>query len=162
MMKRRSHTLLRLIFLTIVASCCVLLFSTHARAEETYLEQSGDGWSISADGVMTIESDQGWANCLKDVFEDNVRELILGKDVTNFRMYDLPHDVPAEDFFKREDILARDKLGNPIYDFTQIESIYPSKIVVEDGNPVFRVVDGSLINTVRVNWCSRKWAFRMF
>jgi len=84
-----------------------LLFSTHARAEETYLEQSGDGWSISADGVMTIESDQGWANCLKDGFEDNIRELIIGKDVTDFRMYDLPYDVPTEDFFGCEDIIAR-------------------------------------------------------
>ena len=147
-MKRRSHTLLRLIILTIVASCCVLLFSTHAHAEGTYLEQSGDGWSISANGVMTIESDQGWANCLKDGFEDNVRELIIGKDVTNFRMYDLPYDVPTEDFFGREDIIAHDRFGRPIYNFKDCDSLYPSEIVVETGNSVFQVLDGLLINTI--------------
>ena len=147
-MKRRSHTLLRLIFLTIVASCCVLLFSTHAHAEETNSEQSGDGWSISADGVMTIESDQGWANCLKDGFEDNVRELILGKDVTDFRMYDLPYDVPTEDFFGREDIIAHDRFGRPIYNYKDCDSLYPSEIVVETGNSVFQVLDGLLINTI--------------
>ena len=136
------------LLLAVVGIACVAMAGKSAHAEETNSEQSGNGWNISADGVMTIESNQGWANCLKAGFEDNVRELIIGKELTNFRMYDLPFDVPAEDFFNREDILAHDKFGNPIYDFTQIDSIYPSKIVVADGNPVFRVVDGLLINSV--------------
>jgi hypothetical protein len=136
------------LFLAIIGVVCVAMVAGKAHAEEASSDQSGDGWRISSSGVMLIESDQGWANCLKDGFEDNVRMLIIGKDVTNFHMYDLPFDVPNEDFFKREDILARDKFGNPIYDFTQIDSIFPSKIVVEDGNPVFCVIDGLLINVV--------------
>ena len=105
-MKRRSNTLFRFILLTFIAFCCVLLFSAQAHAEETNHEQSGDGWSITSNGVMTIESNQGWANCLKAGFEDNVRKLILGKDVTSFRMYDLPYDVPTEDFFGPKDLIG--------------------------------------------------------
>ena len=147
MMKRQSHTLFRFILLTIAAFCCVLLFNAHAHAEETYHEQSGDGWSISANGVMTIESDQGWANCLKSGFDGNPWKLIIGKDVTNFRMYDLPYDVPMEDFFGPKDLIGYSSLGNPIYDFKTIEGLFPSEIIVEDGNSVFRIVDGLLINT---------------
>ena len=135
------------LFLALVGVACVAMAGKTAHAEETYREQSGDGWSITANGVMTIESNQGWANCLKDGFEDNVRELIIGKDVTNFRMYDLPYDVPTEDFFGPKDIIGYSSLGNPIYDFKAIEGLFPSEIVVEDGNSVFRIVDGLLINT---------------
>ncbi len=135
------------LFLTLIGIACVALVPANAKAEETNHEQSGDGWSITASGVMTIESDQGWANCLKDGFEDNVRELIIGKDVTNFRMYDLPYDVPTENFFGPKDIIGYSSLGNPIYDFKEIEGLFPSDIVVEDGNSVFRVIDGLLINT---------------
>ena len=135
------------LLLAVVGIACVAMAGKSAHAEETNSEQSGDGWSITANGVMTIESNQGWANCLKDGFEDNVRELIIGKDVTNFRMYDLPYDVPTEDFFGPKDLIGYSSLGNPIYDFKTIEGLFPSEIIVEDGNSVFRVINGLLINT---------------
>lgn len=147
-MKRRSHTFFASMILMLVGLCCALLFAGRAQAEEVDYAQSGDGWSISSSGVMWIESDQGWVNCLKDGFEDNVHSLFIGKDVTKFRMYSLPEDLPSEDFFGKEDIIYYSASGNPIYDFTEISSLYPSIIVVEEGNTVFRVVDGLLINTV--------------
>ncbi len=136
------------LFLALVGVACVALFAGRARAEEADYAQSGDGWSISADGVMKIESDQGWVNCLKVGFKDTVWKLIIGKNVTNFRMYSLPEDVPCEDFFGSEDIISYSVSGKPIYDFEEIISLYPSKIVVEEGNSVFRVNEGLLINTV--------------
>ena len=136
------------VFLALVGVACVVLATTSAKAEETYHEQSGDGWSITANGVMTIESNQGWANCLKSGFDGNPWKLIIGKDVTNFRMYDLPHDVPTEDFFGREDIIAYDRFGRPIYNYKDCDSLYPSEIVVETENSVFQVLDGLLINTI--------------
>ena len=147
-MPKKAKALVMGLFLAIIGVACVVMLAGKAHAEEVNYEQSGDGWSISADGVMQIESDQGWANCLKDGFEDNVRELIIGKDVTSFRMYSLPEDLPSEDFFGPEDIIEYSVSGNPIYDFTEVRSLFPSKIVVEEGNSVYRVVDGLLINTV--------------
>ena len=136
------------LLLAVVGIACVAMAGKLAHAESDYEPYNGDGWSITANGVMTIESNQGWANCLKDGFEDNVRKLILGKDVTNFRMYDLPYDVPTEDFFGREDIIAHDRFGRPIYNYKDCDSLYPSEIVVETGNSVFQVLDGLLINAI--------------
>ena len=137
-----NYTLLTITFLII----CIF-FSGYTHAEEASSDQSGDDWSFSADGEMTIKSNQGWANCLKDGFEGNPWKLIIGKDVTSFRMYSLPDDLPTEDFFGPEDIIGRGRYGNIYYDYIIFWGLFPSVIAVEEGNPVFRVVDGMLINT---------------
>ena len=147
MMKRRSHTLLRFILLTIVAFCCTLLFSAHAHAEETNTEQSGDGWSMTANGVFTIENDQGWVNCLKNGYKVKVEKLIIGRDVTNFRMYEVSYEAPTLDFYDPSEIVGYDKFGQPYYDYAGGSSLYPRKIEVETGNPYYKVADGLLINT---------------
>ena len=147
MMKRRSHTLIRFILLTIVAFCCALLFSAHAHAEEANSEQSGDGWSMSTDGVMTIERNQGWANCIRDGYKPEVRELVIGKDVTYFRMYRLHYDLPSSDFFDSFEVAGYDKNGEPYYEYGVLNDLFPLKIIVEEGSLAFKVVDGLLINT---------------
>jgi hypothetical protein len=147
-MPKKAKALVMGLFLAIIGVVCVAMVAGKAHAEEVNYEQSGEGWSINVNGVMLIESNQGWANCLKDGFVDNVRKLIIGKDVASFRMYSLPEDLPSEDFFGPEDIITYSVSGNPIYDFKEIRSLFPSMIGVEDGNSVFRVVDGLLINTV--------------
>ncbi|HWQ98003.1 MAG TPA: leucine-rich repeat domain-containing protein [Clostridia bacterium] len=135
------------LILALVGIACVALFAGKARAEDGDYAQSGDGWSISADGVMKIESDQGWVNCLKVGFKDTVWKLIIGRDVTNFRIYKLPYDLPTKDFFGPQDIIDRDRFGNIYYEDHGFSGLFPSEIVVEEGNPVFIVVNGLLINT---------------
>ena len=146
-MQKKAKSFALGLFLALVGAVCLLLNAAHARAESDYEPFDGDGWSITADGVMTIESNQGWANCLKHGFKGDPWKLVLGKDVTRFRMYSLPYDLPTEDFFGKEDIIGRDQYGNVYYDYPFFWGLFPSKIVVEEGNSVFQVVDGLLINT---------------
>lgn len=136
-----SFSLLVIVILVILSSPIITY------AEEVNYAQSGDGWSISADGVMKIESDQGWVNCLKVGFEDTVWKLIIGRDVKNFRIYKLPYDLPTEDFFGPQDIIDRDRYGNIYYEDHGFSGLFPSEIIVEEGNPVFCVANGLLINT---------------
>jgi hypothetical protein len=37
----------------------------HAEWDRTYEQYDGNGWSMSADGVMTIESNEGWIDFLR-------------------------------------------------------------------------------------------------
>ena len=112
-----------------------------------YGPYDGDGWSVTADGVMTIESNQGWVNCLKHGYEKNVTKLVIGKDVTTFRLYELPFDLPSEDFFSKSDIIGYGEHGEPYYDYLKLHDLFPVEIVVESDNTVFRVIDGLLINS---------------
>jgi hypothetical protein len=144
------------LFLALVAVACVALFTgrAHAERDRTYEPHDGNGWSMSADGVLTIESNKGWIDFLRygicDDFmwlaQDVVNELVIGKDVSSFRMYNLPHELPTPDFFKEEDILGYDAIGRPFYDYPLSINLLPLKISVENGNTTFRVVEGLLIN----------------
>jgi len=140
----------------LITMLCVLCFSgqTHAEWDRTYKAYDGDGWSMSAKGVLTIESDKGWLDYLKYGITDysisfvpeEINELVIGKDVTNFRMYNLPHELPTPDFFSQEDILGYDAKGKPYYDYPLSINLLPFRISVEAGNNTFRVIDGLLIN----------------
>ena len=117
-------------------------------AASGYEPFDGDGWSITADGVMTIENNQGWWNAMKHDYEQHVYKLVIGRDLTSFRVYSLPYDVPSPDFFTEADVSSYDNKGRPFYDdFLRSTDIFPDEIEVEEGNPVFRVIDGVLINT---------------
>ncbi len=127
----------------------MLLVSTHAHASllSEYEDFDGDGWSTTRDGVLTIESDQGWANCMKHGYKEDVVELVIGKDVTSFRLYSLPDDPPSPDFFNSFEVVGYDSVGNPIFEYFSIDDdLFPRKITIEDGNKVFRIIDGLLIN----------------
>ncbi len=128
---------------------CFSLFLRSAYAlgdYDVYNQYNGDGWSMSANGVMTIESDQGWANCIKHGYKSEVKELIIGKDVTIFRVYQLPNDLPCPDFFDTFEVAGYDKNGEPYYDFNRLTNVFPMKITIEAGNQTFQVLNGLLIN----------------
>ena len=124
----------------------LLIMPTKLAHAEDYTPLEGEGWSMSADGVMTIESNRGWWNAMKNGFKVNINKLVIGKEVTEFRIYSLPYDVPSPDFFDKSDIAGYDKYGEPYYEFTWSTDIHSNVIEVETGNPVFQVVDGLLIN----------------
>ena len=138
------------VFLALVGVACVALVTASAKAlggYDDYTAYDGDGWSMSADGVLTIESNQGWANCIRHGYKPEVKELVIGKDVTYFRMYRLPDDLQSPDYFDAFKVAEYDKNGRPNYECAVINDLFPRKIIVEDGNPAFKVVDGLLINT---------------
>jgi len=144
-MVKSRRTLLMTIFIVCISIVC---FSAQALGGyDDYDAYDGDGWSMSTDGVLAIESDQGWANCIRDGFKPEVSELVIGKDVTYFRLYDLPNDLPSPDFFDSCEVVGYDKNGEPYYNYSKYLELFPLKISVEAGNQIFQVVDGLLINT---------------
>ena len=144
-MDKSRRILLITIFILCISIAC---FSAHALGGYVdYDAYDGDEWSMSADGVLTIESNQGWANCIRDGFKPEVRELVIGKDVTYFRLYHLPDDLPSPDFFDSCEVVGYKKNGEPYYDYSMYLELSPLKISVEAGNQVFEVVDGLLVNT---------------
>ena len=137
------------LLLAVVGIACVAMAGKSAHAESDYEPYIGDGWSITANGVMTIESNQGWWNAMKHGFKPNVQTLVISRDLTAFRVYNLPYDVPGPNFFGPEDVSGYDKNGKPYYDdYLRSTDIYPERIEVDPDNPVFFVIDGMLINSV--------------
>ena len=137
------------LLLTLIGIACVAIAGKSAHAESDYEPYNGDGWSITANGVMTIESNQGWWNAMKHGFQQRVQTLVIGRDLTEFRIYDLPYDVPSPDFFGPEDVSSYGKNGKPYYDdYLRSTDIYPVRIEVDPDNPVFFVINGMLINSV--------------
>ena len=138
------------LLLAMVGIACVGMVAQSAMALGDYSDYDaydGDGWSMSANGVLTIESNQGWANCIRDGYKPEVRELVIGKDVTYFRMYRLPYDLPSPDFFDSFEVAGYDKNGEPYYEYGVLNDLFPLKIIVEEGSLAFKVVGGLLINT---------------
>ncbi len=155
-MPKKAKALVMGLFLVLVGVACVALPAgkAHADWDVTYEPYGGNGWSMSASRVLTIESNDGWIDFLRHGMIDNyhwikpeeINELVIGKDVTSFRMYNLPHELPTPDFFSKEDILGYDASGQPHYDYPISINLLPLKISVEEGNTIFRVIDGLLIN----------------
>jgi len=145
-MKHRNHTLFACMLLALVAVACVALFAGRARAEEVDYAQSGDGWSISADGVMKIESNEGWLNCMLQGYNERPIVLVIGKEVTSFRLYNLPFDMPVTDLIDGYTFDGRDKDGKVIHTYQISHQMFPQEILVEEGNPVFKMIDGLLVN----------------
>ena len=139
------------LFLAIIGVVCVAMVATRAHAESSsygnYEAKSGEGWSMTSDGVFTIENDEGWVDCLKNGYKVKVEKLVIGKDVTNFRMYEVSIEAPTPDFYDPSEIAGYDKFGKPYYEYAGGSSLYPRKIEVEAENPIFSVADGLLINT---------------
>ena len=145
MMKRRSHTLLRFILLTIVAFCCALLFSAHAHAEETNTDQAKDASSLFNGDVMTIKSNEDWSK-LKSGDSFQVGRLVIGKDVTTFGYSTSPDQSQNEADERAAVITSYSRFYDSYHYYDFLWDIFPSEIVVEAGNTVFRVIDGLLIN----------------
>jgi len=150
-MKNRNHTIGLYLFLALIGIACFALFAGKAHAESSkygdYEAKSGDGWTLTADGVFTIENDEGWVDCLKNGFEVNVIKLVIGKDVTIFRMYEVSTEAPTPDFFDPSEIAGYDRFGKPYYEYEGASSLEPLKIEAAAENSTFKVVNGLLINT---------------
>ncbi|MEA4913548.1 MAG: leucine-rich repeat protein [Christensenella sp.] len=138
------------VFLALTGILCLSLLPNPSLAETDIFGLDGpfdgDGWSLSADKTLTIESNQGWWNAMKHGFSPYVNKLIIGKDLTDFRLYFLPDEVPSHDFFNDVKTMGYDRFGKPYYDYFGTAEVYPQTIQVEAGNPAFYVVEGLLIN----------------
>ncbi len=107
---------------------CLGLFNGHSSAEKEFEAREGICWNITADGVLTIDNNWGWLDFQRDGFIERVNKLVIGKDLTDFLDF---HDDPQE----AEEI-------NYFY-----PNFEPKQLEVQDGNPVFRVEGGLLIQT---------------
>ena len=170
MMKRRSHTFFASMILMLVGLCCALLFAGRAQAEEDddwmhggpHPPISGNGWAIDKDGIMTVVSDAGWQDFLANgpgewiwEYEDatvieRVQKLVIGKNVTSLSIYDPTrmNESPMED------VAISFCYGAGVYKpyvsvMFQDPKCMPPEIEVEEGNRVFSVEKGLLINNVK-------------
>ena len=94
------------LLLAVIGIACVAMAgkSAHAEWDRTYMAYDGNSWSMSEEGVLKIESDEGWLDYLKYSITDysisfvpeEINELVIGKDVTNLRMYNLPYELPMD------------------------------------------------------------------
>lgn len=105
-----------------------------------------EGWSMSNDGVLTLRSNEGWLDFLRqDVFE-HPGIIIIGKDVTDITLYDMSETVPVKDFYRANDIIGYEEDGSAIYSYAESSYINPMRIYLEPGNKTFIYGDGMLVN----------------
>ncbi|MEZ4509528.1 MAG: hypothetical protein R2881_07840 [Eubacteriales bacterium] len=143
--KKLNGIRLFLVFIFVLNCFCL---PAHAESNTSFEPFEGDGWSLTADRVLTLENEQGWANCIKHRCPEQINKLVIGLDMKEFRLYELPYDLPTPDFFSDFEIDGYDRDGKPYYNFFSNLCLSPLKIEVESGNMIFRVIDGLLINTV--------------
>lgn len=105
---------------------------------------------MELDGRRSVDAREraGVTNCIKHGCPEQINKLVIGKDMTDFRIYLLPYELPTPDFFEDFEIEGYDRNGAPYYNFFSYICLSPLKIEVENGNIYFRVIDGLLINTV--------------
>ena len=125
---------------------CVSLFSTPSLAAGEFRARDGNGWSLTADGVLTIEDNAGWRDGLKHSVDEKVNKLVIGKNLTTFYLYDEMFEDVEPDFQFPYEVFT-DQNGDKYYsDGVYCPWLQPKEIEVQEGNPVFIVEDGLLIN----------------
>lgn len=168
-MPKKAKTLVMGLFLALVGIACVALFTGKAQAEEDewswgdpFPPISGNGWGISKDGTLTVVSNAGWQDYLANgpgewiwEYEDNfvderVQKLVIGKNVTALSIYD-PNHWNDDSMQEGEHLLS---YNAGIYEpyvsvYMQDPKCMPPIIEVEEGNGVFSVENGLLINNVK-------------
>ncbi len=144
--KHGMRRFVRSLVLILAGILCVSLFSTHSLAAGEFRARDGDGWSLTADGVLIIEDNAGWKDGLKHSVDEKVNKLVIGKNLTKFYLYDEMFEEVEQDFqFPYEEFT--DQYGDKYYsDGVYCPWLQPKEIEVQDGNPVFYVEDGLLIN----------------
>lgn len=147
MKKKRTHILLKSMILTLVGLCCAFLFGARSQADwdgsfDPYEGYESKTMSI---GTLKIMKNEDWSQ-LQDGYVYTVDKLFIGQDVTTFGFDTVTDGVPNEVADQIDDIIDEGRFGdsNHIYNF--LWSLLPEKIVVSEGNPIFRVKDGLLIN----------------
>ena len=121
------------LLLAVIGIACVAMAgkSAHAEWDRTYMAYDGNSWSMSEEGVLKIESDEGWLDYLKYSITDysisfvpeEINELVIGKDVTNLRMYNLPYELPTTDFLVKRIYSDTMQMGNH-FTIIQYRSIF--------------------------------------
>ena len=144
--KRVMRRYIRNLVMILAGILCVSLFNTPSLAEGEFRARDGNGWSLSADGVLTIEDNAGWRDGLKHSVDEKVNKLVIGKNLTIFYLYDEMFEEVESDFqFPYEEFT--DQYGDKYYsDGVYCPWLQPKEIEVQEGNPVFFVEDGLLIN----------------
>ena len=117
-----------------------------ARAEEeiVYEADYGNGWTISSDGVLTLENVEGWKDYLLEGRYKTVNRLIIGKDLTYFFLIEPLFDGGEERFGIDSEVDESVIVFYDVYPFTFF--LFPKAIEIAEGNPIFTVEDGLLIN----------------
>jgi len=147
MKKKRSHILLKSMILTLVGLCCAFLFDARSQADWDGSSDPYEGYESKtmSIGTLKIMKNEDWSQ-LQDGCVYTVDKLFIGQDVTTFGFDTVTDGVPNEVAHQIDDIIDEGRFGdsNHIYNF--LWSLLPEKIVVSEGNPIFRVRDGLLIN----------------
>ena len=136
----------KIILFVIVGLLCSGLLPAGSLAAGEFRARDGNGWSLTADGVLTIENNAGWRDGLKHSVDEKVNKLVIGKNLTKFYLYDEMFEKVEPDFQFPYEVFT-DKDGEKYYsDGVYCPWLQPKEIEVQDGNPVFSVEDGLLIN----------------
>jgi len=77
-----------------------------------------------------------------------VDKLFIGQDVTTFGFSTVTEGYPAEVQEQINDIIDEGRFGDSFHIYDFLWSLLPKKIVVSEGNPIFCVKEGLLINEV--------------
>ena len=135
------------LLLILAGVLCVSLFRANSFAEFEFPPRSGDGWNITTDEVLTIEDNNGWKDYLKYGSYEDVKKLVIGKHLTKFYLYDDMYEEVEACFQFPDEILGVGTDGTTYYADGACCPVFSAKeIEVEEGNPVFIVEDGLLIN----------------
>jgi len=144
-MVKSRKTLLITIFVLCISIAC---FSAHALGGYyDYEAYDGFGANNIVLGTLEIMKNEDWSQ-LQDGDIYMVDKLFIGQDVTTFGFSTVTEGYPDEVEDQIDDIIAEGRFGDSyhIYDF--LWDLLPEKIVVSEGNSIFRVTDGLLINQV--------------
>ena len=128
-MRRKNKTKLEAACF-IVVLLFVISFCTTSLAAGEFRARDGNGWSLTADGVLTIENNAGWQDYLKDGASEVINKLVIGKNLTDFSLF----NSEANDYVDSGMVCPR---------------FQPKQIEVEDGNPTFVMEEGLLIDTIK-------------
>lgn len=152
------HRFTRYLMLILAGFLSLSLFWKPSLAEDMPGTVTGVDWSLTPDGVLTLRSNAGWQDFLRNgesgwywLFIDNlperVQKLVIGKNVTKFSIYE-PSYMNKDDMYETDYMLIRgnDAFMPYIGIYYQHPKFMPVTIAVEAGNPVFYMKDGMLIN----------------
>lgn len=105
-----------------------------------------DGWSMSELGVLTIRSNEGWLDWLRQTKLMYSKNIVIEKGVTELTLFDMSETVPVQGFYRSTDIIGHDDKGAPIYNYLKTSFISPYKIYLAPENEAFTYSSGMLID----------------
>ena len=127
---KRKNEFRRKAFCVLAILLLVLCFATNSLAAGEFRAEEGNGWNLTADGVLTIESNTGWQDYLRNGSTEVINKLVIGKKLTELSLFD-------------------DSTNEFVGSNIACPRFQPKQIEVEDGNPTFILEDGLLIDTSR-------------